>query len=127
MELNSIKVKGKDRVYNITLNSNNQKQRFLTINVSKGERSKEIIIIEDDFSDFLKALNKITEEKAYDVGAIRQKHKKAYIKWTNEDDEKLELFYCEKKTIKEIAEILGRQQNAIKARIKKLELKQKYE
>jgi len=127
MELNSLKVNGKDRVYQLTLNSNNKEQRFISINVTKGERSKEIVIIEDDFTDFLKAINKITEYKAYNVDEIRQNHKKAYAKWTQEADEKLEILYCEKKTIKEIAEIFGRQQNAIKARIKKLELKPKYE
>lgn len=81
----------------------------------------------DDFPDFLISIGKFTEYRAYNVDEIRQKHKRAYAKWTKEADEKLEMLYCEKKTIKEIAEIFGRQQNAIKARIKKLELKRKYE
>ena len=126
-QIRKIEVKGIDRNYELSFHSSKTRQKYLSINVKKGNLSKEIIIIEDDFDDFLKAINEITEYKAYNVDEIRQKHEKAYTKWTKEDDEKLEKLFCEKKSAKEIAEIFGRQQNAIRARIKKLELKQKYE
>ena len=127
IKIKSIEVTGVDRDYCFSLQSNKKGQKFLSINVQKDNLSKEIIIVENDFAEFLKAINKITEEKAYIVDDIRKKHKKAYAKWTKEDDEKLELLFCEKTTTKEIADFFGRQQNAIRARIKKLELKQKYE
>jgi len=65
-------------------------------------------------------------EKAYDIEKIRKTHKKAYEPWTSEADEKLELLFCEGKKIKEMSEIFGRNEGAIRSRIKKLELKEKY-
>ena len=65
-------------------------------------------------------------EKAYDISEIRKTHKKAYEPWTEESDEKLELLFCEGKNIKEMSEIFGRNEGAIRSRIKKLELKEKY-
>lgn len=119
-------ISGIDRDYRLSLKKNDKGQEFLSISVQKGNLSKEIIVIENDFADFISAINTITKHKAYDVGEIRQKHKKAYVKWTEEEDEKLEMMYCEEKTIAEMSDFFGRQQNAIQARIKKLELKQKY-
>lgn len=65
-------------------------------------------------------------DKAYDISEIRKTHKKAYEPWTKEADEKLELLFCEGKTVKELGEIFGRNEGAIRSRIKKLELKEKY-
>ena len=65
-------------------------------------------------------------EKAYDISEIRKTHKKAYEPWTKEADEKLELLFWEDKNIKEMSEIFGRDEGAIRSRIKKLELKEKY-
>ena len=50
----------------------------------------------------------------------------AYEKWTIEDDEKLEILFCEGKKVKELSEIFKRNNGAIRSRIKKLELKEKY-
>ena len=65
-------------------------------------------------------------DKAYDISEIRKTHKKAYEPWTEEADEKLELLFCEGKAVKELSEIFGRNEGAIRSRIKKLELKEKY-
>jgi hypothetical protein len=65
-------------------------------------------------------------EKAYNVKEIRKKHRQAYEPWTQEADEKLELLFCEGKTIKELSDIFGRNDGAIRSRINKLELKEKY-
>ena len=64
--------------------------------------------------------------KAYSVEKIREKHKHAYMPWTEEDDNKLELLFCEGKSTKELSELFGRNKGAINSRIKKLELKVKY-
>ncbi|MFK8281457.1 hypothetical protein [Capnocytophaga cynodegmi] len=58
---------------------------------------------------------------------IREKYPNAYQPWTQEDDDKLELLYCERKTIKELCIIFGRNDGAIRSRIEKLELKLKYD
>lgn len=65
-------------------------------------------------------------EKKYTKESKQLEHKNAYEKWTNEDDEKLEVLYCEGKTVSELSELFKRNQGAILARIKKLELKEKY-
>jgi len=51
----------------------------------------------------------------------------AYEKWTVEDDNRLEILYCEGKSVEELSEIFGRNNGAICARIKKLELEDKYD
>ena len=73
-----------------------------------------------------KAKDKRPQEKAYSVEKIRETHKQAYFPWTIEDDNKLELLFCEGKKVKELAEIFGRNTGAINSRIKKLELREKY-
>ena len=57
---------------------------------------------------------------------LKEKFDHAYQPWTQEEDDKLELPWCEKKTVKQLSEILQRNEGAIRSRIKKLELKEKY-
>jgi hypothetical protein len=64
--------------------------------------------------------------KSSSIEERRKKHKNAYMKWTLEEDEMLEIHFCEKKKIKELCVIFGRNNGAIKSRIEKLELKTKY-
>jgi hypothetical protein len=56
----------------------------------------------------------------------RQTHKNAYSKWTKEDDEKLEILFCEGHSISELSKIFDRNNGAIRSRINKLDLKEKY-
>ncbi len=60
------------------------------------------------------------------ISAFRESFPKAYERWTPVDDEKLEKLFCDKKSIDEIARIFQRQTSAIRARINKLELYEKY-
>lgn len=76
--------------------------------------------------EILKMIHNQTENKKYSVEKIRETHQQAYQPWTQEDDEKLELLFCEGKKIKELAHIFARKEGAITSRIKKLELKEKY-
>ena len=69
---------------------------------------------------------KQTSDKSYSVEKIRETHKKAYSHWTTEDDNNLELLFCQGKKIKELAQIFERNKGAISSRIKKLDLKEKY-
>ena len=66
------------------------------------------------------------DQKAYSVEKIREKHKDAYTPWTDEMDDELTVMFCEGKTVTEMAKYLMRTKGAIRARIKKLELKEKY-
>lgn len=67
-----------------------------------------------------------TDIKKYSVEKIRETHQKAYQPWTQEDDDKLELLFCEGKKVKELAHLFARKEGAIISRIKKLELNEKY-
>lgn len=67
------------------------------------------------------------DQKAYTVEDVRKKHKAAYAPWTAEDDEQLTVMYCEDVNVKEMAEHFDRTPGAIRARIKKLELKDLYD
>jgi len=64
--------------------------------------------------------------KAYSVDEIRKTNPKAYARWTEEDDNRLELLYCEGKSTAELSKIFERNRGAVTSRIKKLELKEKY-
>ena len=64
--------------------------------------------------------------KTYTLTEKHAENKNAYNPWTKEDDDKLELLFCEGKTATELSEIFARNKGAINSRIKKLELKEKY-
>lgn len=83
-------------------------------------------------SQTTKEQEEVSDEKGevkgtYTKAEKQQVHKNAYEKWTEEDDEKLELLFCEGKTVKELMNIFARNEGAIKSRIKKLELREKYD
>ncbi|HLS70997.1 MAG TPA: hypothetical protein VK027_04995 [Chitinophagaceae bacterium] len=62
-------------------------------------KTKEDFDFEKAIHQFLskaKMLKNESTEKAYSMETIREKHKNAYMPRTNEDDERLELLYCEK-------------------------------
>jgi hypothetical protein len=67
------------------------------------------------------------KQKSYTLDEKRINHPNAYLKWTEQDDEKLEILFCEGKTIRELSEYFGRNNGAIRSRIEKLELKEKYD
>ena len=60
------------------------------------------------------------------IEVIREAFPQAYEKWTPQNDMKLEQLFREKKSLDEIARIFQRQPSAIRARIIKLELYEKY-
>ncbi len=68
-----------------------------------------------------------TANRSYTKADKQVAHKNAYEKWTVKDDEKLELLFCEGKTVKELSAIFARNEGAIESRIKKLELREKYD
>ena len=70
------------------------------------------------------APNGIFNEKAY--SQIREKHSHAYMPWTTELDDELTVMYCEGVNVRDMAKHFGRTKGAIRSRINKLELEEKY-
>jgi len=67
-----------------------------------------------------------TKEKAYSYETVRDLQKDAYKPWTIELDDELTIMYCEGVNVKDIALHFRRTKNAIRRRIQKLELEEKY-
>ncbi len=89
------------------------------MNVEQEESSEKVIVS----SDNQKPENNY---KAYSYEDVRNKHKTAYMPWTGELDDELTIMYCEGIHVKDMAKHFGRTRGAIKARINKLELEDKY-
>jgi superfamily I DNA/RNA helicase len=70
--------------------------------------------------------NKNTPEKAYSVEKIREQYGDAYAAWTRELDSELTEMYLMGMTAKDMARHFGRTTGAIRSRVKKLELEEKY-
>ncbi|SHF02357.1 Protein of unknown function [Psychroflexus salarius] len=132
----STKFQAGNRTYFLDLKTTKDGDRYLKISESKRTGETEFerhqIIVFDEGIDKLaekikEVANKIrTDEKSYSVDEKRKTHQNAYQPWTDEDDNRLELLYCEGKSITELTELFGRNNGAIRSRIKKLELKEKY-
>lgn len=119
-----------DNPYFISIN-----EIYRNIGLLKKEENKEIntgesylipLSLTVQSFDYIKNFDKY-DKKSYSVEKIREAHPNAYAKWAKEDDDKLELLYCEKTTVKELCDIFGRNRGAILSRIKKLELREKYD
>jgi len=134
-ELFSEKITKGARTYFFDIKKTEGGDLYLSISESKrtddGFDRHRILIFEEDFNDFKTAFNRVarklvSENKSYSLDDIREKHPQAYRPWSLEDDEKLETLFCEGKSVKELASTFERNEGAIRSRIKKLELKEKY-
>lgn len=141
-EIYSDKITKGKRTYFFDINKSEKGDLFLKISESKktenGFEHFRVMVFEEDINDFSETLQRAlkkfkslskkedADEKSYSVEKIRETHKQAYQPWTQDDDNKLEILFCEGKKVKELAKIFGRNDGAISSRIKKLELKEKY-
>lgn len=139
-EIYSDKITKGSRTYFFDIKKSEKGDLYLKISESKktqsGYEHHRLMVFDEDLKDFVEALKKSLTKfkelkepkdgKTYSVEKIRETHQQAYLPWTAEDDNKLELLFCEGKKAKELAEIFGRNVGAINSRIKKLELKDKY-
>ena len=75
---------------------------------------------------YLKAYKQLTGTPTYSVYACRQEFPNAYEPWSEDDDWTLTKMWCEGVTVKELADYFQRKPGAIRSRIKKLELEEKY-
>lgn len=141
-EIYSDKITKGSRTYFFDIKKSEKGDLYLKVSESKktesGYEHHRLMVFDEDLKDFVEALKKSltkfkelkepkqSDGKTYSVEKIRETHQQAYLPWTAEDDNKLELLFCEGKKAKELAEIFGRNTGAINSRIKKLELKEKY-
>ena len=141
-EIYSDKIVKGSRTYFFDIKRSESGDLYLKVSESKktasGFEHHRLMVFDEDLKDFVEALKrsltkfkelkapKQTDDKAYSVEKIRETYQQAYMPWTVEDDNKLELLFCEGKKVKELSEIFGRNSGAINSRIKKLELKEKY-
>jgi len=124
-----------NRTYFLNSKETKDGDQYLKITESKrvGENEferREIIVLEEGLKKFSEKMNEIVEQmqgKSYSILDKRKVHSNAYKPWNEEDDNQLEILYCEGKSVKELAGIFERNKGAISSRIKKLELKEKYE
>jgi hypothetical protein len=141
-EIYSTKLKKGNRTYFFDLKRSNNENLYLNISESKktdsGFKRSNVIVFEEYLGEFFDSINlaltkymelkssAFEERKKYSIEQIRHLPPKAYLPWTDEDDNLLERNFSEGKKIKELAEILKRKKGAITSRIKKLGLKEKY-
>lgn len=79
-----------------------------------------------DFIDRIYREHLGIKKREYSISKKRIKHPNAYQKWSLEDDKKLEILFCEGKPINQLSQVFGRNNGAIRSRIEKLNLKEKY-
>jgi hypothetical protein len=122
--LNALNFTSGDRAYFFDIKKSSNNKFYWNLTESKktneGFERHNILVFEENFKEFK---NKILE--LYQESEMLN-FSNAYEKWTVEDDEKLEILFCEGKTVKELTQIFQRKPGAIRSRIKKLELKEKY-
>lgn len=126
-ELHTDKITKGNRTYFFDIKKSEKGDLYLTISESKksdnGSEHHRVMIFEEDLKDFVDTFRNSlvkfkelqqpqTESKKYSVETIREVHQQAYQPWTKEDDEKLELLFCEGKKIKELAHIFARKEGA---------------
>ena|ERR1035437_8829894 len=142
-ELYTQKLTRGKRSYFFDIKQTEQKDFYIKITESKpsnnGFEHYRVMVFEEDIEDFMVSFTQclasyhklkeaqLVEKTPSGYAEIRKNYTKAYMPWTNEDDEKLEGLYCEGKTVKELALIFERKEGAIESRIEKLSLKEKYE
>lgn len=113
---------------------NNNLEYGISLDLQSSPLAKELFsFIDDIISESEMIFEKTPAEKKplsnsplSTINAFKESFPKAFDRWTPADDEKLEKLFCEKKSIDEIARVFQRQTSAIRARINKLELYEKY-
>ncbi len=134
-EIFSHKITKGNRTYFFDINKSEKGDLYLKISESKktnvGFEHYGLIVFDENLKDFEEAFRKAlrkfqelknpeaTEDKTYSVEQIRQTHQQAYSPWTPNDDNKLELLFCEGKPIKELAQIFEGKVGAINSFIVK--------
>ncbi len=133
-----------DRAYHFEIAKDETENHSLrisqTLTTESGTEKRQISIPEEDLDLFLDSLQISSKEfrklrpsaqpekssRAEFLEKLREEHGQAFMPWSKEDDDQLEKLYCQGKSVSELARLFGRQNGGIRARIKKLELEEKY-
>lgn len=100
--------------YNIIIQEilfNVEREKVLSKTKDNAKAVNDVLASNSNITQRTKELEKATEENREDKGTYtkaekQQTHKNAYERWSTEDDEKLELLFCEGKSVKELEERL---------------------
>lgn len=137
----SLKLAKGKRTYFFDIKESTAGDLYLKISESKkaeqGFERYHLMVFEEDldqFADtFQKALRKLYECKGSRSvlsnsadASLNPPLTKSYDPWTSTDDDKLESLYCEGLKTDELTRIFKRSAGAVKSRIKKLQLEEKY-
>ena len=125
------------RTYFLDIKKTKEGDKYLKISENKRINETvfvrhQIMVFEEGIEKFIEVLNQTANkirksEKTYSLNEIRKVSPKAYALWTIEDDNLLESLLCKGKKISELSKIFERKEGAIRSRIKKLELNDKYD
>ena len=130
----------KNRTYFLDCKKTQANEFYLTITESKrtdiGYERHSIMVFEEHLDDLIAELQKVNNEiknlkipipkNKFSIDAVKETFPNAYNPWTKEDDENLEVLFCEGKSVAELSKIFKRNGGGINARIEKLELVEKY-
>jgi len=112
---------------------NNNLEYGIKIDIKTSEIAYELLSFIHDILDESETIFEKTpsgslkiKTPADQLSTIKEAFPRAFEKWTHHDDARLEKLFTEKKSIDEIAKSFQRQPSAIRARINKLELYEKY-
>jgi hypothetical protein len=130
-ELFTEKVTAGSRTYFFDVKESKDGAKYLVISESQqsgsGQVHHRVMVFEENLEVFNEGLQKAVQylgikSKAYSVEQMRQKHPKAYERWTSDEDEHLKAKYREGATIAELAVFFQRRDSAIRSRLAKLGL-----
>jgi hypothetical protein len=131
-ELFSAKVAAGSRTYFIDVQRAATGAKYLKISESRQGEEKEyehqrVMVFEEDIVDFIHAITEAMPFMRPDappgrLSRLREKHPRAYEKWTEEEDARLRAEFAKGIARAELAALLRRRPSAIKSRLQKLGL-----
>lgn len=118
---------------NYTSHNNNYEYGIQFNLDNNSDEIKQLVLEIRSYLEYIKESSKVIfstsgHQTEYDkrLSEIKAKFPNAYERWTEEDDELLERKFCEKETVEQLSKYFKRQPSAIRSRINKLELYEKY-
>jgi len=131
-ELFSAKVAAGNRTYFVDVQRAQNGAKYLKISESRQSDEKErehqrLMVFEEDIVDFIHAITEAMPFMRPDappgrLSRLREKHPRAYEKWTEEEDARLRAEFAKGTPREELAVMFQRQRAAIKSRLQKLGL-----
>ena len=131
-ELFLAKVAAGSRTYFVDVQRAQNGVKYLKISETRHAEGKphehnRVMVFEENIVDFIHAVTEAMPFMRPDappgrLSKLREKHPRAYAKWTPEDDARLKVEFVKGTSRAELAAIFERQPSAIKSRLQKLGL-----